>query len=190
MATQNNQNTATIAFPRNVDLGGDVSLVIGPEGCQVRIRVLKALLSFSSKYFNALFSRNFQEGGLAEQGGDVVLAEDEPDALVNLCKILHMQYTWPKPMSPREILHLGIVADKYECVQAIHLTLDALFPRIARTMHGCWEMRDLIVAAYLLDYPDMFNRYTYKMSMSYTKPLSEVALGEMSQRIPIAVWCK
>lgn len=47
-----------------------------------------------------------------EAGQDVVFNEDEPDAVVNLLKILHMQYTWPKPMAPLELVALAIVTDK------------------------------------------------------------------------------
>lgn len=116
MATNASANTTKVTFLRSVDLGGDTNIVAGVAGCQVRLRVSKALLSFASTYFSALFRHNFKEGGIAVQGGDIVLEEDEPDALVNLCKILHMQYTAPRPMSPTELLHLAIVADKYGCV--------------------------------------------------------------------------
>lgn len=190
MATDGTKTSTAVEFPRSVDLGGDANLLVGPKGCQVRIRVCKALLCFASKYFNTLFSVNFSEGGLAEQGQDIILEEDEPDAVVNLCKILHMQYTWPKPMRPKELLHLGIVADKYGCVKAIHLTLEALFPRLHGLKPDPWEVRDLIVAAYLLDHPERFNKYTHGMLTGNSKSLTEIALSEMSQRIPTAAWCK
>ena len=48
----------------------------------------------------------------AKNGEDITFSEDEQDAAVNLLKILHMQYTWPKPMSPLELAALARVADK------------------------------------------------------------------------------
>ena len=188
MATNGIQDTTAPALPRIVDLGGDANLLVGPNGCQVRIRVCKALLCFASKYFNALFSGNFSESVFEGQGQDVPLEEDEPDAVVNLCKILHMKYTWPASMTPKELLHLAIVADKYDCVKALQLSVQSLFPRSKLTCDA-WGVRDLIVASYLLDHPEWFQKYTKILIGSYTQPLSEIGLSEMGQRVPMAVWC-
>ena len=189
MTTDGSQSTTAVQLPRLVDLGGDVNLLVGPQGCQVRIRVCKPLLSFASQYFNALFSGQFSEGGLAERGQDVMLEEDEPDAVVNLCKILHMKYTWPTPMNPKELLHLAIVADKYDCVEAIHLAVQPLFPT-GRFPGGCWAARDMIVASYLLDHPHYFSIYTKMMLARYSYPLAEIGMSEVGRRIPISTWRK
>jgi hypothetical protein len=188
MATNGTQDTTAVEFPRSVDLGGDANLLVGPKGSQVRIRVCKALLCFASKYFNALFSSKFSEGGLAEQGQDVMLGEDEPDAVVNLCKILHMKYTWPTPMNPKELLHLAIVADKYDCVKAIHLAVQPLF-RTGTFSCDCWGARDLIVASYLLGHPRYFCEYTKMMLAHYSYPLAEIGVSEVGRRIPISTRC-
>ena len=170
---------------KTVDLGGDTNLLVGPAGCQVRIRVLKTLLSLASKYSCDLFSQGFM------QGDDVVLDEDEPDAMVNLCKILHMQYTAPKPMNSKELLHLGIVAEKYGCVKAIRLAVEPLFPTDTKSWTiDLWATRDLVVAAYLLDHGPMFSTYNCIIFTRYTHSLAEVALSEVGQRIPIAAWRK
>lgn len=175
-------------------------------------------MCLASSYFNALFRHDFKESGTAAQCRDIVLLvrlldvnpishmmitiadsgrvrvlmyeqEDEPDALVNLCKILHMQYTWPKPMNSTELLHLGIVADKHSCVKAIHLAIEALFPvDIAKL--DCNATRDLIVAAYLLDHASLFNTYTNLILTAYLDPLTDLAFSEIGRRIPVRAWCK
>jgi hypothetical protein len=58
MTTDGSQSTTAVHFPKSVDLGGDANLLVGPKGCQVRIRPLlcfasKSVLCFASKYFNA-----------------------------------------------------------------------------------------------------------------------------------------
>jgi hypothetical protein len=126
-------------------------------------------------------------------GEDVVLAEDEPDALVNLCKILHMQYTAPKPMTSTELLHLGIVADKYGCVKAIQLAVEALFPtnlNFYTITMGVVATRDLVVAAYLLDHAAMFDQYTRIIFTCHSHSLAVIALSETGQRMPVAAWRK
>lgn len=184
-----NEVAAEATIPRLVDLGGDTDLLAGPEGCQVRIRVCKALLSFASAYFKALFNHSFKENNAVDQGADIVLKEDEPDALVNLCKVLHMKYTWPKPMNPTELLHLAIVADKYSCVEAIRLAAEPLFPTaLTSDTTKSTDTRDLMVASFLLDHAYFFNTYSMVMLMLFSDPLPEMALAGVGQRIPIAAW--
>ena len=121
------------ASPTDVDLGGDVNLLVGPPGCQTRLHVSKALLSMVSSYSRVMFSSNFREGASATVGEDIKLTEDEPYAAINLLKILHMNYTAPKPMGSLELLHVAIVADKWDCAKAIYLTLDGLAPALTIT---------------------------------------------------------
>ena len=153
------------------------------------INVSKALLSYASDYFKTLFSNKFSEGHLAELDSNIELEEDEPEAVVNLCKILHMKYTGLRPMGATELLRLAIVADKYMCVEAIGLAADALFPTETKGM-ACEPVRDLVVAAYLLDQPAHFRRCTKAIMTDYTKSFATVALSEEGQRVPATVWRK
>ena len=164
MATPTTAHTngeAPASAPKYVDLGGDVNLLVGPQGCKVRLRVSRPLLSLASKYFRALFNPKFSEAKVVEEGKDIMLIEDEPEAVTNLVKILHMQYTWPRPMSPLEVLALSVVADKYGCVKALNLSTEALFPRdVGSKRLNSMTMLNLATAAYLLDQPKFFFIYT------------------------------
>jgi len=173
--------------PKDVDLGGDVSLIFGVKGCQVRIKVQKALLFMVSTYFRALFSPGFSEGNTA--GADIELDEDEPDAIVNLMKILHMQYTWPIPMTALELVSLAVVADKYDCVKAIQLSLGNLFPSIPESFTAK-DMVKLAAAAYLFDNPHFFRACTFKLLISYPDSVKDFARLETAQHIPLQAWCK
>ena len=189
MAAEDPDHTPSVQSPRDVDLGGDANLLVGPQGCQVRIRVCKALLSFASSYFNSLFSDKFKESQSVGQGNDIVLEEDEPDAVVNLCKIFHMKYTWPKPMHSNELLQLAIVADKYDCVKAIALAIESLFPQGVFTCSGSGA-RDLVVAAYLLDHPYNFTECSKCLLGLCSLPLSKIGDSQIGQRVPLQAWCK
>lgn len=65
MATTTQPNGEETSAPtiKNLDLGGDIYLIFGPEGCQVRVKASKALLSFASSYFRAIFAATFKEAG-------------------------------------------------------------------------------------------------------------------------------
>lgn len=148
--------------PATIDLSGDVTLIVGSKEEQVNLRVSKALLSFASKYFNALFSRNFSEGSTAAHGQDMTFEGDQANAVTNLLTILHMRKEGPQPMEPGDLVQLGIVADKYDCVKALRLTLDTLFPQFSVYFHSR-AVRELVVAAFLLDHAKLFNHLTWGM---------------------------
>lgn len=65
MATTAEHNGEETVAPtiKNIGLGGDIYLIFGPEGCKIRVKASKALLSFASSYFRAIFAATFKEGG-------------------------------------------------------------------------------------------------------------------------------
>jgi len=187
-ANTNQADILQAVAPKDIDLGGDVSLIFGVKGCQVRIKAQKALLSMVSNYFRALFSQGFSEGSKPASEA-LELDEDEPDAIVSLMAILHMRYTGPMPMTTLEIVSLAVVTDKYDCVKAVRLSLDALFPAIATDMSAT-DMVRLAVAAYLLDYPGMFTKATLKLITYYRTAIPQLVELDIAQRIPFKAWRK
>lgn len=78
------------ASMENIDLGGDITLLVGSTS-QVRLKVSKAILSFASSYFAALLGPHFKEGADAAEQKDVELQDDDGKAMTMLCQILHMR---------------------------------------------------------------------------------------------------
>lgn len=174
----------------DVDLGGDVTILVGPEEGQARIKVSKALLSLVSKYFATLFGNTFKEGDIAAAGKEVLLKDDGAKAFVMLCKILHMRFPLPgQPLTAREVLDLAIVADKYGCVQALSLSLRSLFPDKATSGGTTFQdMGKFMCAAYLLDHAHLFQKFTRAIMADYTEPFTELALTDMGKHLPMTIW--
>lgn len=141
--TTPNANTAQheylvsiMAQIQELDLGGDISLLVGAEGSQqLRVRASKALLAYASDYFKTLFGPHFSERASAAAGKDIQLADDDPQAFGLLCKILHMRYRSEDPPTYDDLVALGVVADKVSSVSKTHtnppLELTLLFLSMA-----------------------------------------------------------
>lgn len=109
---------------QELDLGGDVCLLVGAEDSQqLRIRASKALLQYASPYFATLFGPHFSEGTSAGAGKDITLADDNAEAFALLCNILHMRYRSQEPPSYNQLMELGVVADKVSRKSKAHARL-------------------------------------------------------------------
>ncbi|KAK5135234.1 hypothetical protein LTR08_005484 [Meristemomyces frigidus] len=177
--------------PGTIDLGGDITLLVGREDAQVGLLVSKPLLSLVSKYFTTLFSATFKEGGDAATGKPIKLEDDDPKAVITLCKILHMQYE-PSGVSltSNELLDLAIVADKYDCVKPLALSLRSIFPDTGIYRAPFIDDANLVCASYLLDHPSLFRRYTQAIVKDHTTSFKNLASSGMGQRLPMALWLK
>lgn len=175
--------------PSTIDLGGDSTFIIVNDGESIYVKVLRGLLSLVSPYFKALLNGNFREGNADTTGEPCTIEEGNVEGILDLLAILHMRYDGSIPMSPRDILQLAIVADKYDCVKAISLTLDTLFPRCTAALH-LWDARDVIVAAFILDHPKIFRNSTREILMSQAGTFADIAQTEIGQRVPVKAWRK
>lgn len=90
-------------------------------------------------------------------------------------------------MKPADLLQLAIVADKYDCINAINLALDALFPMSAIGL-DILSTRDLLVSAFLLDHPNRFSSFTREMVTCHTDSFAKIGVTETAQRIPAIAW--
>ena len=174
-----------------VDLGGDVTLLVGCGDSHVRLRVSGALLSLVSKYFATLFSATFKEGGDAASGVPIILAEDYSTAVTMLCKILHMQHELLfLPLLPKQLLDLAIAADKYDCVKPLALSPKSIFPEDGAGNGDFTDVVNLVCASYLLDQPQLFQHFTRSMVKDHTTPFDDLASSSTGQLVPMGVWCE
>lgn len=81
-----------------------------------------------SKVFEAMFKPHFKEGtqlaDAATRPVHIDLPEDHPEAMVDLCKVMHLQNSFIDPNkseTPERILLVSLASDKYQCSAAMQL---------------------------------------------------------------------
>ncbi|KAF2431206.1 hypothetical protein EJ08DRAFT_632495, partial [Tothia fuscella] len=103
-----------------VDPSGDVLLIVGPQ--KQEVQVSSKGLSLGSKVFQAMFSQHYNEGTelrASEQLYRLPLPDDEPQNMITLCKVLHVNHEGLDLSADIEKLKaFAIIADKYGCFAA------------------------------------------------------------------------
>lgn len=102
--------TTTVELFKN----GDAALVVGNK----RFIVSSEILKITSDYFKALFSPFFREGQAALNGdcSDIVLHDDDPDAMEIILSILHYHsLDTYRILSTDILLKVAQHCDKYQC---------------------------------------------------------------------------
>ncbi|KAE9969057.1 hypothetical protein EG328_007114 [Venturia inaequalis] len=156
-----------LATPGNVvvDPDGDVLLLIGTDNSnpELSIQVSSKVLSVASKVFRAMFSRNFREA-LSSMPVKIPLPDDNPDAILTLCKVLH--FDTADLATTHDIAKLqgfAVVADKYDCVLAC-----IFYGRVWLTLF--WEdscaLPEILALAYLFDDPHTFKKVSATLLLS------------------------
>lgn len=110
----------------------DVTFVVG-EG-KKRVRVNSAVMKNASPVFAVMLGPNFKEGHALSTGDcasvDIPLPEDDPVAFGWICRVLHSQADtnlWSP--TPREIIQVLDIAEKYDLVKGIHISVQVWIDR-------------------------------------------------------------
>lgn len=103
---------------------GALLIIVGDldKATEVKIiQVSEAHLSHASSVFKALLSDKFKEGQATRTLGDwyIQLPDDNPEAVLLLCNILHLNTTKIKVSETTELCELAIVVDKYHCSEKV-----------------------------------------------------------------------
>ena len=172
-------SSATTPEVHNVDPSGDLILKVGSaltsteinQGqndaaehiaitCK-RIRVSSEVLTLASPVFNAMLNGNFREGQL-ELNNDspptLDLPEDDADAMLLLCQVLHPHAEAEHRIRPSFIVDAATLIDKYGCYSACSDWLRAQFEKRGPSMRTD-ELGCFIRAAY-----ELGDRYVFHMS--------------------------
>ncbi|MCJ1426102.1 hypothetical protein MMC29_004004 [Sticta canariensis] len=104
----------------DADPNGDVILLVGTEDPQ-SIRASSKILSLASPVFAAMLGPNFLEGSKLStvQPYQLHLPEDDADAIVWLCLVLHYRREIDDRISFSLLEKLAFVCDKYDCARAL-----------------------------------------------------------------------
>ncbi|KAK4495879.1 hypothetical protein PRZ48_013147 [Zasmidium cellare] len=137
-----------------------------------KLRVSSCILAMSSKVFKALFSKKFAEGqageGRSAETPHEILVKDAPTPLHHLCLLLHQQIPVADNenyISPAALLELGLVADKYDLVEAIRLQVHSLLTDTASKddLDDYASLNKLVAASVLLDQVAAFRHLTKEL---------------------------
>ena len=178
-----------------VDSSGDVILRVGSEN-PYNIQVSSKALSLASDVFAAMFSNRFREGQELRANQldgcspvSVKVAEDEKDAMLLCCNIIHFQINSSSSVpGPQALVDLAVLADKYNCIQALWPLSDHwIDSHIARaTAKG---LTRLLLVSYLLGTSTMFLRVTKSFTEYCDKDLSQIATGPEYEILPLSLYC-
>jgi hypothetical protein len=161
---------------------GDVVLVVGPRN--VRLRVQSLVLRCASKVFGAMFMPHWSEGqGLSKESPpEVLLVEDDADALRTICYVIHhCNDDVPQFLTPKEILQIFIEIDKYDLRVAFkYASVQWLKPRdnADRVDKGY-----LLAAAFLFGDMDIFVANTLALILHYKGSYLEFLDDEITSQI-------
>ncbi len=168
---------------------GDVVLIVGPQGA--RLRIQSQCLRCASKVFSAMLGPTWSEGQgpPKEYPREVRLEEDDADALRIICCVIHHRNNdVPQSLTPKEVLQIAIVADKYD------LSVVMKFVRVQwlkpREKLERMDIGYLLAAAFLFRDVDMFVAHSLALILNYTESYWEFFDDEMiSQTVPWKTFC-
>ncbi|KAK3293822.1 uncharacterized protein B0H64DRAFT_173440 [Chaetomium fimeti] len=153
MNEENAQKTIDIAPD------GDVVFVIGTT--EKRVRVYSLFVKAASPVLNAMLGPNFEEGQqLAKTGSaEIALPEDNVEAIEIIFNVIHGRNDKVREtLSPRELLQVAIVSDKYDCSVSLAFAIRVwLSPRGGSDPEELWA---LAMAAYLFREREAFEKAT------------------------------
>lgn len=116
----------------------------------MHLRVASTALCIASPVFRAMLSDRFLEGqnlSACAKTGQVYaleLPEDDPDALITLCHILHFNnYKVPRSISAEALAKLCVLLDKYVCTLAAASWIDYWFSHSNSTKAPASESESL-----------------------------------------------
>ena len=172
---------------RDVEVAADGDLVLAlPE--ELYIRVSSNALSLVSPVFKAMLGPRFREGNeprSSDRPIEIPLPEDDGIAMKHLCLLLHGRtgdsYSHGDRTFPTQLHALAVLADKYDCVEAIALQAEAMLSRF--WMHRATnrlliqQLACLISASALLGLAPLFYVFTKSLVLDYCTPYSEESTG-------------
>lgn len=172
---------------RDVDIAADGDIILAlPKN--LYLRVSSTVLSLVSPVFRAMLGPHFREGNesrSSNQPNEIPLPEDDGIAMKHLCLLLHGRtgdsYSHGDRTFPTQLRALAIVADKYDCVEAIALQAEAMLSRfwMHRTTNQLLiqQLACLISASALLGLAPLFYVFTKSLVLDYCTPYSEESTG-------------
>ena len=187
--------------PISVVADGDVVFMLADE---VTVRVSSVVLSYASPTFATMLGDKFEEGQDERSTSHpkrINLPDDDPEAMVSLCEMIHFRANHsdllngrPSPELSVRLLNLAILIDKYDCIDSLCLANDAILERFVHCGPEAYASveytANLTAAAYLLRKQLYFALFTRRLVLDHCSPYSELLEYPCGEIIPTVALCK
>ncbi|OQO10875.1 hypothetical protein B0A48_04176 [Cryoendolithus antarcticus] len=118
-----------------------------------------------------------------EVGKQVPLREPDSDALVVILNIIHFKNLYlPARLAPEKLLHVGTLAAKYQCVEAISRACTPWFDNIYAA-NLLDDTATMVQAAYHLNDAVFFTRFTNRYIFTAPRPMKVGATSQSDDNI-------
>ena len=150
---------------------GDMVIKVGKDEGARLVRVHKAFLKLGSDVFRAMLSNRFAEGGRTyTEIIPLILEDDDPDAFIKLCKVLHHQIRKEEDLKLQDLPGLAVISDKYRATAATKPILASMLgpffgPKVATDFEPTImtlgiDLGDIIAISCIIDDAQLFWRTT------------------------------
>lgn len=172
---------------RTISDTGDIILVVGEPGCELRLRVQSVILKEASPVFRAMLSPPWVEiqGISAENSKEVHLPDDDPHVMESVCEALHFGNNIIIDFMPvSSLLDAAILVEKYDFVRSMKRVTDTWLQISAQRYQ---HREDAIIyplsAAWTLNDADSFSRLSWILMVTHSGPYTDFFSYEVFEGI-------
>jgi hypothetical protein len=140
---------------------------------RINLRVSKQVLSMASHILRKRLATLPHQDQLPPDAPEpaLTLTNEDGDALLLLCNILHLRNDRLPPKIPSDLLYrLALQAEKLKCSVAVGRATVQWFDRIFHAKEVVDDMK-MVEAAYWLDEPVYFARFSERLIRNEVRPL-------------------
>jgi hypothetical protein len=162
--------TTVVTFAPTADI---ILEVRSPDG-KTHLLVTSSCLALASQIFNKMLSSQFKEGvgnhSPPEHHFLIPLPEDNADALVLFCNVIHHRmHDVPRNPSLTCLKSLAVLCDKYDCA-GVFAAWGELWLGTHIESATAENLNDLLFVAYVLDLPEAFKRISWEILKEQSGP--------------------
>ncbi|USW55680.1 Putative SKP1/BTB/POZ domain superfamily protein [Septoria linicola] len=152
---------------------------------KTKIIVSSAILRQGSAVFNTMLAPKFKEGTFlaAFSQVDIPLPDDDCEALITLCKLLHLHDIVKEKQSPNQILQLAILADKYDCCGVLRVIYGIWVNDALQQERGLDDNIKLFVASFCVKLAAQFRTLGVTLLLDFPSDISLAVAGDCAGRL-------
>ncbi|KAK1248593.1 hypothetical protein MKX08_006813 [Trichoderma sp. CBMAI-0020] len=122
-----------------------------------------------------------------DRPAELLLPEDNAAALKIICSIIHHQNREvPQSLAAGDVLAVAVIADKYDCVQALRFASDSW---LRPSGDEAGNLMLLTAAAYLFQNAQAFKEITKALILDYDDPYLTLSCKEVESAMSWKVFC-